>query len=718
MLTAKKRDLILYLVILVIVAVSWLLPACIGRTANPHAGAPGAGQFPEELTVDDLTAADDVIPFPDELAEWAAAEEARQGSAVEDLTLLGNDYYKRHNDATIDGDRLVLTATAGNICWGMYRFAGLADEDLAQSVSVEFAAPLPERYFLGLADFESGVWMWQECTNTTTSTSETSAVDVPPLLDTISDGGYLYATIVVWNDASETIDNVTLTADIDQGAPVAQLEAGSYRINRPEDAVLIASGSVDRDGGGIVGYEWDWEGDGTFDLSGTNDTETVNYADCGIYQPVVRVTDGAGNTDIARALVVVQSWSHSWGSDGSDCIEDITIGPDGQIYATGYFTSTTAFKELFVSQYSQYGDLNWRLAWGDEEYDYGALVLVDDDGNIYVLGTSTSYSAIGADLLIIKLDKDRNLLWSEVWGSEANETCGGAIFTADGNLNIVGETTGFAADDNGDLFYLVVDPDGSVLTQKLWSASDEGDHPFDITKDGSGNLYVCGRTNHSGSTLSDALLLKLDSSLNLVWQKAIAPTTLRLRANAIDLDYDGGIYLTGARYDAISASDVVVIKVNSDGTPGWCKIREDQQDLGCDITVIGGSFMPIHIYLLGYDFTSDEQTLLASFNGSGECQWQREWLAAEDNHGCGLARGEYGALFFGGAAKWAAGNWSSVSQAWTDESITIKNISGAFQNIVGTHTMVTGTLYEPAGTTDTGGGGSDALIGGWFTEDW
>ena len=57
------------------------------------------------------------------------------------------------------------------------------------------------------------------------------------------------------------------------------------------------------DGDSVVHYEWDWEGDGTYDSSGESPLATHTFASYGVWRPALRVTDEAGNQGVHEGLV-------------------------------------------------------------------------------------------------------------------------------------------------------------------------------------------------------------------------------------------------------------------------------------------------------------------------------------------------------------------------------------------------------------------------------
>ena len=82
-------------------------------------------------------------------------------------------------------------------------------------------------------------------------------------------------------------------------APVADIAADTLSGNLPLTVNFDASGSSDSDGS-IVKYEWDFEGDGTYDSdTGNVAAASFTYTTGGTYDPTVRVTDDKGATDTA-----------------------------------------------------------------------------------------------------------------------------------------------------------------------------------------------------------------------------------------------------------------------------------------------------------------------------------------------------------------------------------------------------------------------------------
>jgi hypothetical protein len=94
---------------------------------------------------------------------------------------------------------------------------------------------------------------------------------------------------------------------VDTTAPTAALGVTPNPVLTGDQVTLDASGSSDPGGGSIVRYEWDLDGDGTFERdTGATPTTTTSYATRGERSPAVRVSDEVGGTATASAPLSVR----------------------------------------------------------------------------------------------------------------------------------------------------------------------------------------------------------------------------------------------------------------------------------------------------------------------------------------------------------------------------------------------------------------------------
>jgi len=136
----------------------------------------------------------------------------------------------------------------------------------------------------------------------TGATPNTSSDEAPTV--TLRSAGTYTVTLIVSNPFGESAPyqfQLQVTP-VHNEPPVAHLEADRTSGNAPLTVHFDASGSTDD--GFITLYEWDWDSDGSYDVSGSSATRQHTY-DEGIYSPTVRVTDNLDATDTAYVRITV-----------------------------------------------------------------------------------------------------------------------------------------------------------------------------------------------------------------------------------------------------------------------------------------------------------------------------------------------------------------------------------------------------------------------------
>lgn len=122
-----------------------------------------------------------------------------------------------------------------------------------------------------------------------------------------SPGTFKPTVRVTDNDGATAMRSVTVTvAAPPNQAPSAVVTASPSTGNAPLEVYLDGSGSTDPDGN-IVKYEWDWEGDGTWDISGATNAQVKTYSVVGTFNASLRVTDNEGLTDTTSVTITVNA---------------------------------------------------------------------------------------------------------------------------------------------------------------------------------------------------------------------------------------------------------------------------------------------------------------------------------------------------------------------------------------------------------------------------
>lgn len=312
--------------------------------------------------------------------------------------------------------------------------------------------------------------------------------------------------------------------------------------DKAEDMVMDASGNIY-----ITGI-----GKGS---SGSFDYITVKYNAAGVQQWIAEY-NGPGN--------------------GMDEAHAITIDASGNnVYVTGWSwgDSTTGFDYATV-KYNAAGVKQWSVRYNntgingtDEAFDIG----VDNSGNVYVAGSSEGSPGSSAAAVIKYNASGIQQIVKRYTGSGGNNGANAIHVSSSGNVYI----TGYAYQGSTSDYNFLTIRYNSSLTQK-WAAQYNGpaskfDEARAMAVDASGNVYVTGCSQMSGSNNYDYSIVKYDSVGNPKWTRNYNGNGNDYdRANAIKLDVSGDIYMTGKSIGpGMQLEDVLTLKYDKLGNLKW-----------------------------------------------------------------------------------------------------------------------------------------------------
>jgi RHS repeat-associated protein len=340
-------------------------------------------------------------------------------------------------------------------------------------------------------------------------------------------------------------------------------------------------------------------------------------------------------------------WNTFQGGSGSDYANDIAVDGSGNVYVVGHSNATwgtpirnyTSSDDIFIAKLDAGGVLLWNTFLGGSGADNGTSIALDGNGNIYVTGYSTTswstpvnaYYAGSTNAFAAKLNASGVLQWNTFLGSSGDQIGFGlAVNNNNGSLYV----TGMNAYGNGgfaDAFVAAINSSNGAL-QGNTSFGDTGDDVGNaITLDDNGNIYVTGSSSatwgdtpiRAFSGTYDAFAAKLDPTLELQWNTFLGSTATD-NGNAIAVDGSGNVYIAGVswwtwgtpvRAYINSSINAFAAKLNSsDGALQWNTfLGGSQNDAGNAIAVDNNG----NLYVAGYSSISWGAPVRA-FSGSND----------------------------------------------------------------------------------------------------
>lgn len=301
-------------------------------------------------------------------------------------------------------------------------------------------------------------------------------------------------------------------------------------------------------------------------FSGSTNVGIDGLTQTGTYDFFFSKFDLSGNRLWTTIKGVAGSTVRSFGRHGIDSQGNlyVTGHSDGDVCGDGRIGTA----DVFVLKITVDGSIEYCKHFGVSGGSIiGYNIALDSSNNIYLTGTSdTNFGGstrVGLlDLFLIKLDSSANLLWIKQFGAINAETyVNGINVDSSGNVYLAGNCWGslFGNAEIGtyDAFVAKFDSDGNYLNSFYAGASGVGTLFRDVMVDGNGNVYGFGFTQGSilGNTLSgteDALIVKLDSSLNIQWARQFGGVNgTATRGYGGEIDSNNNVLITGSTTGSI-----------------------------------------------------------------------------------------------------------------------------------------------------------------------
>jgi len=292
--------------------------------------------------------------------------------------------------------------------------------------------------------------------------------------------------------------------------------------------------------------------DGGFVAAG--DTATGSLSDVWVFK-----LDGLGKV----------VWQRTYGGVGGDRANSVRQTADGGYIVVGFTgaAGVAGTLDAWVLKLDPNGNVAWQKTYGGPGDDVLSSVEPTGDGG-YVLAGGTYLTAGFANAWVLKLDASGNVIWQKTYGGPYNDGANSAHPTPDGGYIVGGSTWSFGA-GRADAWVLKLDGDGNVVWQKTYGGAGD-ETALSVKPTAGGGYIVAGNTNSFGSGSTDAWVLKLDASGNVIWQRAYGDATSEWASSVVSTA--GGAYVIAAKKD----QKAWLFKLDDDGDIVWEHTYSDE----------------------------------------------------------------------------------------------------------------------------------------------
>lgn len=317
-----------------------------------------------------------------------------------------------------------------------------------------------------------------------------------------------------------------------------------------------------------------------------------------------------------------------------DLSSQILVLSDGYLFSTisrgGVLPDTFNYAKqfIYIVKTNFKGDTVWTKRYYKRAYGIGATKIVQmSDSSFLLAGRIIDYVAnkdsnFSRDVFIVKINSQGDTLWTRTISlGHGDELVSNIIKTLDGGYAIYGQVCNQSITDC-DNFLIKLDSIGNFLFSKKYSFNSSSfEQPRGIIELEDSSLYLYGNTQNVINE-ENAFLIKVNAEGNVIWQKRYGMDGYRRFGMSIHKQHEG-ILLNTLRATLFDDSgDALLIKIDTSGNINWQKIygtsfNEELRNLYIthDSLIIGVGFK--------LSTTTNAVAWLIKINYTGDTIWQK-----------------------------------------------------------------------------------------------
>lgn len=330
------------------------------------------------------------------------------------------------------------------------------------------------------------------------------------------------------------------------------------------------------------------------------------------------------NTLVSIGSVGGQSyWMSNYAVGLSSFASNVRAASNGGAFMVGVVADGT--ERAYFVKYSAAGAISLQKTLDNPSIDSEGFYDVNEDssGNIYCVGVSVTVG--NTKILTAKYNSSGVIQWQRTLDAAGVTDYGWKIGTdSSGDAYICGYTQ--TSGTNLNIVNAKYTSTGTLSWQRVFGNS-LNDYAFGMTVDASGNSFIAGYAETASASDDKPILVKRDSAGAVSFQKIYSLVSPRSSFRGATLDGAGNIFVVGAGTSSTSSFNFAyIMKADSTGAPVW------QKSLGTNGVDEDDAFAHVHLGADGYLYAAGRTyspslakyvALIAKYDQSGNLVFQR-----------------------------------------------------------------------------------------------
>jgi hypothetical protein len=321
-------------------------------------------------------------------------------------------------------------------------------------------------------------------------------------------------------------------------------------------------------------------------------------------------------------------WAKTYGGSNTEIAYSIIQTFDGGFIVAGDTDSFGASGDCLIIKLDASGNFSWQKTYGGSGLEVAWSIQQTFDGGSVVAGRTYSFGQGMADILVMKLDEDGNIIWQKAYGGSNDDIAYSIQQTSDNGYIVAGITKSYGS-GNWDGLMLKLDLNGNVVWQKTYGGSN-GDLALSVNQTSDSGYIVAGYTRSFGAGSYDFWVLKLDSAGNTIWQKTYGGNG---SDQAVDIQQtiEGGYIVAGViNYAEAVSGDFWLLKLDNNGNTTWQKsYGGNREDSPCSIQQTSDNGYIVAGYTKSFGAVSYNYWLL-KLDNTGNISWEKIYGTSND----------------------------------------------------------------------------------------